>query len=147
MENTEHISISKEPLSLDECYAFIRDDGCGGNVLFIGTVRDHFDGKRVTKLEFEVYKSMAIKELSRIIESCKTRWQVEKIAIHHRYGELLIGDIAVIIAVSTPHRKEAFEASEYLIDELKKTVPIWKKEFLEDGSYWVGAQSQENKTR
>ena len=82
---------------------------------------------------------MAISELRKIAEQAKERWPVQRIAIHHRVGTLLVKEIAVIIAVATPHRKAAFEACQYAIDTLKETVPIWKKEFFEDGAVWVSA--------
>jgi molybdopterin synthase catalytic subunit len=137
----DNIEITKNELSIDDCFAFVQDTSCGGITLFVGTIRDHVDGKTVTHLEFEVYEEMAKKELEKIIKRCRAKWPVKKLAVHHRYGQLAIGDIAVIIAVATPHRKAAFEACKFLIDELKEKVPIWKKEFLEDGSYWVGAQT------
>jgi len=82
---------------------------------------------------------MAIKEMQKIADYAKWKWKAEKIAIHHRVGSLTIGEIAVVIAVATPHRKASFEACEYCIDTLKETVPIWKKEFFEGGEIWVAA--------
>ncbi|NET40307.1 MAG: molybdenum cofactor biosynthesis protein MoaE, partial [Cyanothece sp. SIO1E1] len=113
--------------------------GAGGTVVFVGTVRDQTKGKKVVRLEFEAYKPMAISEMRKIAEAAKEKWSAHKIAIHHRVGVLDIGEIAVIIAVATPHRKAAFEACEYAIDTLKETVPIWKKEIFEDGEVWVAA--------
>jgi molybdopterin synthase catalytic subunit len=83
---------------------------------------------------------MAVKEMGRIAEKAKAEHQLHAVAVHHRVGSLVIGDIAVIIAVSHHHRKAAFAGCEQVIDELKEQVPIWKKEFLADGSYWVGAR-------
>ena len=91
------------------------------------------------RLEFESYEPMAIKEMQKIAERAAAKWPVEKMVIHHRVGVLGIGEIAVIIAVATPHRKAAFEACEFAIDTLKETVPIWKKEIFEDGEVWVAA--------
>jgi len=139
MDNTS-VQILKDPLSIDDTYQFILDESCGGNCLFIGTVRNKNKGKTVTHLDFESYEPMAIKEMAKIADQCIERFDVYKIAIHHRSGHVGLKDIAVIIAVSSPHRNAAFEACQYAIDTLKETVPIWKKEFLEDGSYWVGAR-------
>ena len=134
------IAIKGEPLSIDSCYDFVLDDQCGGIVLFVGTVRNHNKGKDVTHLNFESYKPMAVRELTKIAEECVTDFRVHKLSIHHREGRVGIREKAVIIAVSTVHRKNAFLACEYVIDQLKERVPIWKKEFLEDGSYWVNAR-------
>ena len=133
------IQLSNEALSIDECYSFVRRDGAGGNVLFVGTVRNKTQQKKVTKLDFEAYGPMAVKEMRKIAEEILERWSALAISIHHRSGELKIGDIAVIISVSAPHRKAAFEACEYAIDTLKETVPIWKKEYFDDGAVWVAA--------
>lgn len=133
------IQILSTPLSVDACYAYVNDPGAGGNALFVGTVRDQTKGKQVVKLEFESYVPMAIKEMTKIAHSIQDKWKAIAISIHHRVGTLRHGEIAVIIAVSTPHRKASFEACEYAIDTLKETVPIWKKEFFEDGEVWVAA--------
>ena len=132
-----HIHISDHKLSIDEAYASVLDESCGGNCLFIGTARNHNKGERVTHLDFETYESMAIKELEKIAQRCLEQFDIKKIRIDHRKGEVGLTDIAVIIAVSATHRKAAFEACEYAIDELKKSVPIWKKEYLESGAHWV----------
>jgi molybdopterin synthase catalytic subunit len=111
----------------------------GGIDVFIGTVRDATKGKQVIRLEFEAYKSMAIKEMEKLVEQAFNKWPVQKILIHHRVGVLQIGEIPVIIVVSAAHRDAAFEACRYLIDTLKQTVPIWKKEIFADGEVWVAA--------
>jgi len=138
--NKKSIHISASTLSVDLAYQFVLDEVCGGNCLFIGTVRNKNKGKTVTHLDFETYDAMAIKEMEKIADHCLNSFDVLKIAIHHRSGHVGLKDIAVIIAVSSPHRKSAFEACEFAIDALKENVPIWKKEHLEDGSYWVGAR-------
>lgn len=134
------ILLSANPLSIDTCYAAVQDPTCGGICLFVGTIRNHNKGKVVTHLNFESYAPMAEKEMRRIAEETVEQHGLHKVSLHHRTGELAIGDIAVIIAVSSHHRAAAFAGCEQVIDELKKHVPIWKKEFLEDGSYWVGAR-------
>ncbi len=133
------IQLKNIPLLPQDCIDFIAAPKAGGSSLFIGTVRDNTKGKKVLRLEFEAYAPMAIAEMEKIAIQIKDKWQAEKIAIHHRTGTLAIGDIAVIIAVATPHRKAAFEACEFAIDTLKETVPIWKKEIFEDGEIWVAA--------
>ena len=133
------IQISTEPLQQQDCLDFVTNDKAGGIVSFVGTVRNQTKGKKVVRLEFESYEPMAIKEMQKIAERAAANWPVEKMVIHHRVGVLGIGEIAVIIAVATPHRKAAFEACEFAIDTLKETVPIWKKEIFEDGEVWVAA--------
>jgi molybdopterin synthase catalytic subunit len=112
---------------------------CGGINVFIGTVRDETKGKKVIRLEFEAYESMAISEMNKIAEDVLKKWPVQKILIHHRTGILQTGDVPVIIAVGAAHRDAAFNACRYTIDTLKETVPIWKKEIFEDGEVWVAA--------
>lgn len=133
------IQVKDVPLSTEECQQMVASTGAGGTVVFVGTVRDQTQGKKVVRLEFEAYQPMAIAEMRKIAETAEKKWSAHKIIIHHRIGVLDIGEIAVIIAVATPHRKAAFEACAYAIDTLKETVPIWKKEVFEDGEVWVAA--------
>ncbi len=133
------VKIFKNTLEPKWAENFVADEGAGGTVVFVGTVRIQTKGKKVLKLEFESYEPMAIKEMQKIAEAAAKKWDALKIAIHHRVGLLQVGEIPVVIAVSTPHRKAAFEACAYCIDTLKETVPIWKKEFFEDGEVWVAA--------
>ncbi|MGD1847380.1 MAG: molybdenum cofactor biosynthesis protein MoaE [Salibacteraceae bacterium] len=127
------------PLSVDNCLQQVQDDGAGGTALFVGTVRNQTQGRSVVRLEFEAYAPMAWKEMHKIAETVTTRWKALHVSIHHRTGILKIGEIAVVIAVATPHRQAAFEACAFAIDTLKETVPIWKKEVFEDGEVWVAA--------
>ncbi len=113
--------------------------GVGGIDVFIGTVRDATKGKKVLRLEFEAYERMALKEMQRIADDVLAKWPVSKVVIHHRTGVLQVGEVPVVIAVGAAHRDAAFEACRYAIDTLKQTVPIWKKEFFEDGEVWVAA--------
>ena len=138
MERTQ-IELSDEPLSLDAAYRFTQDPACGGLAFFVGTVRNHSKGQAVVRLDFEAYGPMAVKELQKIADAALAQFGVERIYVSHREGTLEIGEVAVIIGVASHHRKAAFAACEYVIDTLKETVPIWKKEFLPDGSYWVNA--------
>ena len=138
MSNTS-IKITTEKLDLNECYDFVTDDACGGITAFVGTVRDSTQSKEVTQLDFSTYKPMAIKEMQKIADLALEKFVIKRIAIHHAEGMLQIGDIPVIITASAPHRKAAFEACEFAIDTLKKSVPIWKKEYFSDGEVWVNA--------
>ena len=133
------ILLTKDDLSMDPCYAFVADPSAGGISIFVGAVRDLTKGKEVIRLEFEAYEAMAKKEMRKIAQIAIDKFKVKHIAIHHRSGILQIGEIPVIIAVSSAHRKEAFLACEFCIDELKRTVPIWKKEIFKDGEIWVSA--------
>ena len=133
------IQLLHTPLDPQSCEQFVTDPGVGGIVTFIGTVRNQTKGKPVIRLEFEAFEPMAISEMKKIAESIVEKWSATKVSIHHRVGNLDIEEIAVVIAVSTPHRKAAFEACQYAIDTLKETVPIWKKEIFEDGEVWVAA--------
>lgn len=133
------IKITEDKLSLQECIAFVSENSCGAIVPFIGTVRNATQNKKVTRLDFSSYTPMAIKEMQKIADVALNKFPVEKIAIHHAIGTLEIGDIPVIITVSAPHRDAAFEACQFAINTLKETVPIWKKEFFEDGEVWVNA--------
>lgn len=140
MSKKYYIKISSEKLNIQTCYDFVKDDSCGGISLFVGTVRNKTKNKKVSLLDFSTYKPMALKEMLIIAEKALTNFDIFKIAIHHAEGELQIGDIPVIIAVSSAHRKAAFVACEFVIDSLKKTVPIWKKEHFSDGEIWVNAR-------
>lgn len=133
------VQIKSTPLNITDCYQKVQHPSAGGIALFVGTVRNATKGKTVVQLDFEAYEPMALSELRKIGEYAQTHWRVEKMCLHHRVGTLNIGEVAVIIAVATPHRKAAFEACEYAIDTLKETVPIWKKEVFEDGEVWVAA--------
>ena len=138
MKNTS-IHVTTEKLNLQECYDFVQDASCGGIALFVGTVRNKTKDKEVTLLDFSTYKPMAIKEMQKIADKALVDFDIIKIAIHHAEGELQVGNIPVIIAVSSAHRKAAFDACQYAIDTLKETVPIWKKEHFVDGEVWVNA--------
>ena len=135
----KHINITDQKLLFDSCLDFIAHDEAGGHVLFVGRVRASTADKKVIRLEFEAYKPMAISEITKIVDIAMKKWPVLKVWVEHRTGILTIGQAAVVIGISSPHRTAAFEACRFVIDELKKTVPIWKKEVFEDGEIWVGA--------
>lgn len=137
------IEIISHTINLEQILASVQDPSAGGIDIFIGTTRNHSKGKPVKHLEYHAYKPMALKMMHRIADETKAKWDVKKIAIVHRLGKLEIGEASVVIAVSSAHRKEAFEACRYLIDRLKKVVPIWKKEFFEDGEVWVDGEIDE----
>lgn len=133
------IKISAAALDINHCIEQVQSPECGGIDVFIGTVRNATKGKKVIQLEFEAYERMALKEMEKLAIQAKDKWPVHKIAIHHRTGVLQVGEIPVVIAVSAAHRGAAFDACRYIIDTLKQTVPIWKKEVFEDGEIWVAA--------
>jgi len=139
MNSKISVLLTDDPLSVDAALKAVQSDRAGAIDIFIGTVRNNTQQRSVERLDFEAYTTMAVKEMEKLAEQACKRWPVEKVAIYHRNGTLQIGDIAVIIAVSTPHRQAAFEACKYVIDTLKQTVPIWKKEIFDDGEVWVSA--------
>jgi len=134
--------LTTEPLSEAAATAAVANPEAGGLVVFSGVVRNETGGRRVKFLEYEAHESMAEAKMREIGEALRARWPgVKAVAMLHRVGRLEIVEASVIIAVSAAHRAEAFEACRYAIDRLKATVPIWKKEYFEDGEVWVGLQS------
>lgn len=133
------IEITPHKIDIPRLIAHVSDDGAGATDVFIGTTRNMTSDKMVVRLDFEAYEPMAIKEIQKIVDRAEAQWSILKYAVVHRVGTVEIGEEAVVIAVSTPHRQAAFEACKFIIDELKKTVPIWKKEIFEDGEVWVAA--------
>lgn len=133
------ILLTETPIDLSAVLAHVQAPGAGAVDVFIGTVRDTTQHKAVVRLEYEAYAPMALKKMEELAAEARRRWPVEALALVHRVGLLHIGEAAVGIAVATPHRAEAFEACRWLIDTLKETVPIWKKEVFEDGEVWVAA--------
>lgn len=132
------VRLSRDPLSYDEVIAAVSGPGQGGIVLFAGLVRDHNDGKQVVRLDYEAYDEMAVRKMAEIATRIETEHPGVRVAMVHRVGSLRIGDLAVILAASAPHRGEAFAACRAAIEALKVEVPIWKKEFSPDGSEWLG---------
>ncbi|MEH6931209.1 molybdopterin synthase catalytic subunit MoaE [Bacillus sp. JJ783] len=139
MINTYYEVIDAE-ISIEEVVKKVVRRECGAVTTFIGTVREFTKGRRTLYLEYVAYKTMAEKMLQKIGSEVKEKWPGTHVAITHRIGTLQISDIAVVVAVSTPHRKEAYEANEYIMERIKQIVPIWKKEFWEDGDSWIGDQ-------
>ncbi len=131
------IQLTREPLDRSALIATVSDASVGGIVIFEGVVRDNARGKQIRYLEYDVYPEMAEQQIRTIVAEAQKRWGVEHVAVAHRFGRLEIGEASVIIVVATPHRSEAFEACRYIIDTLKTTVPIWKKEVATTGEEWV----------
>jgi molybdopterin synthase catalytic subunit len=133
------IALTTDPIDLASAYKYLQADGAGAIDLFLGVVRDNTQERSVDRLEYEAYGRMAISEIQKIVDEAHRRWPILKCVVVHRTGLLLIGEMAVLIGVSTPHRADSFEACRYIIDTIKQTVPIWKKEIFTDGEVWVNA--------
>ncbi len=118
----------------------VADPKAGAIATFLGVTRNHNDGRAVTGLEYEAYPDMAMREMERIGATARERWPIHAIAIVHRVGKVPIGEASVVIAVSSSHRRAAFEACHFAIDRLKEVVPIWKKEIFAGGEVWIGSQ-------
>ena len=131
------VRLQENPIDPGEFLALVRTDRDGAVALFLGTVRDHHEGRKVLRLEYHAYREMAVLEMKRVVHEARARWPVTDVALVHRYGNLAIGEVSVAVAVSSPHRAEAFDACRFVIDTVKHRVPIWKKEFFEEGEAWV----------
>ncbi len=137
------VRVTAEPLAERTLAEAVAEPGAGAIVLFSGVVRDETGGRRVKYLEYEAHAPMAEAKMREIASQVRARWpSVKKVALVHRVGRLEVGESSVLIAVSSAHRREAFEACHFAIDRLKETVPVWKKEYFEDGEVWVGLQSE-----
>ena len=138
-----HLSfrISSSPIDIDAVRQTINDEHCGAYVQFEGWIRNKNEGRGVNRLAYEVYEPLALKEGQKIIEEAASRYGLTRAVCIHRAGLLELGDCAVIVGVTTPHRDEAFKGCRYIIDEVKKRLPIWKKEHYADGDQeWVNCQ-------
>lgn len=130
--------ITREPINQLELEQRVLTGAAGAIVTFDGVVRNQTKGRPVISLHYEAYPPMAVKEMRRIGGEIRERWpQIDRIGMIHRFGELAISESSIVIVVTSPHRKAAFEACQYAIDRLKQTVPIWKKEIFADGEEWV----------
>jgi len=137
----KRFAFAHEPVSGEQVRRLVADDASGAYVAFEGWVRDHNEGRQVLRLEYEAYERLGVKEGERIIREAEERFGIAAMYCVHRLGLLEIGDIAVIVGISTPHRDEAFAACRYIIDEVKHRVPIWKKEHYDNGnSGWVNCE-------
>lgn len=132
--------ISKDSIDIQSVIDKVVQREAGAITTFIGTVRELTHGKKTLFLIYEAYEAMAVKKLEQIGREIEDRWPGTKVAITHRVGRLDITDVAVVIAVSTPHRADAYEANRYAIERIKQIVPIWKKEHWENGEMWMGNQ-------
>ncbi|HEY8376225.1 MAG TPA: molybdopterin converting factor subunit 1 [Nannocystis sp.] len=136
-EPPRHALVKDRPLALADVLAAVAHPGAGGVDIFIGNVRDHSRGHRIDHLEYEAYEPMALRVMQRIGAAVEAEYPGTRVAIHHRLGTLRIGDSAVIVAASAPHRAEAFAACRAAIERLKQDVPIWKREVAQDGTSWI----------
>jgi len=131
-------AVTERPIDLGAVTSAVADPRAGATVVFVGTTRNQSSGRTVEELEYEAYGDMAEARMRSLGEEIQKRWPVVKVAMVHRVGRVGVGEASVAIAVSGAHRAEAFDACRFGIDELKKSVPIWKKEHYRDGSRWVG---------
>ncbi len=130
--------VTQHAIDTSMLLAAVGAPSAGAVTLFIGTTRDHNDGRQVERLEYEAYEAMAVQEMRRIADDIAKQWDVVAVAMVHRVGVVPVGEASVAVAVSAAHRDEAFAACRYGIDTLKCTVPIWKKEYYRGGEHWVG---------
>lgn len=133
-----HVSVLATPLSLDRVVTAVSHPGAGGIATFVGVVRNRSRDCDVIRLEYEAYAPMATRVMRTIANEIAAEWPAARVAVEHRIGTLSVGDAAVVIAASAPHRADAFAACRAMIDRLKDRAPIWKKEFTADGAHWVG---------
>jgi MoaE-MoaD fusion protein len=138
--STDITKLIHEPIDPVALAAFVRGNADGASVIFDGFVRDHSRNRRTLYLEYEAYEPMALAKIQEIAAHLHERFPIHRVAMVHRLGRLEIGETSVYIAVSAPHRAAAFDACRYAIDTLKRTVPIWKKEYFEDGSVWADGE-------
>jgi len=130
--------LTRIPISLDALVADVASPACGGTCVFLGTVRDGPDEHGVTAIEYSAYEEMVEAELGRLLADARGRWPEARIAVRHRLGTIPVGEASIAIAAAAPHRAQAFEACRYVIEEVKRRVPVWKKELRVDGSeVWV----------
>ncbi|MEX1254909.1 MAG: molybdenum cofactor biosynthesis protein MoaE [Dehalococcoidia bacterium] len=136
--------VTPDPLDQQRLFDAVRVDEAGAVVLFHGVARNNSEGRRVVALEYDAYPSMAEKKLREVADEVKANFPITAIAVHHRTGRLAVGEASLLVAVSAPHRREAFEACHYAVDRIKQVVPIWKKEIWEDGDgAWVAGYAVE----
>lgn len=134
---SQSIRVGPDPIDPQTMMAEVARDASGATVLFLGTVRDHSEGKEgVTHLDYEVYAGMVEAKIAEVVAEAREKWPVLAVSVEHREGEVLLGQASVAVAVSSAHRADAFEAARFVIDELKKRAPIWKKEFWPGGAEW-----------
>ncbi|MEX0601953.1 MAG: molybdenum cofactor biosynthesis protein MoaE [Bacteroidota bacterium] len=136
------VRLTPDPIDIPSLLTDVITPESGGIDVFVGTTRNHSNGRGVTRLEYEAFEPMALKEMEKIEHRARERWPLHNVAVIHRLGTVPVGEASVAIAVASAHRKDAFEACRFLIDELKKTVPIWKREHFADGTVeWSGSSA------
>lgn len=133
------VSLTTNPIDVASALAYLQSEQAGAIDFFLGVVRDNTQDRSVDRLDYEAYDRMAISEMEKIVDEAHQRWPLLRCVVVHRTGTLHIGEIAVLIGVATAHRADAFDACRYIIDTIKQTVPIWKKEIFTDGEVWVNA--------
>ena len=138
MENSR-ILITTDPLDAESVTNLVKSTSNGSVVTFEGTTRDETSGRKVVRLEYEAYPEMAEKTFQQIFDEVLGQWGLNHVAVAHRIGRLELGETSLLVAVAAPHRAEAFAITMYVVERIKEIVPIWKKEFFEDGSVWVGS--------
>ena len=126
--------LTRDPISPEDLLLLPEDFHSGAEVVFLGKVRDHSQGRKVLFLEYEAYEMMAEKLIGNYIREARERWQIDSLKVSHRLGKVMLGQIAVLIQVGSAHRDEAYQASRFLIESIKHQVPIWKKEYFDDGT-------------
>lgn len=131
-----YVQVTSDPLDLAKISELVADPSVGAISTFSGVTRNHFQGKTVVRLEYEAYEPMALKKMREICEVASGKWAIHRMVVIHRTGAVGVGEASVIIAASSPHRRDSLEAVHWAIDELKAKVPIWKLEKYEDGSAW-----------
>lgn len=131
------IILQKESIDIQKFLLNFNADEDGAIVTFIGKVRNNSNDKEVKYIEYDIYEGMAKSELETIANYAFSKWNISNCQIIHRFGRVMVGEVSIIIVVSSPHREEAYESSRYIIDTIKKKVPIWKKEVYTNGSNWI----------
>jgi molybdopterin synthase catalytic subunit len=136
------VRVQRQPIDAPALIRSVQTDADGAVALFLGTVRDHNEGREVSGLEYSAYEEMALRELERVRDQALERFEVSAAAVVHRLGLLEIGEASVAVAIAAPHRAAAFDACRFVIDTLKRTVPIWKKETFTDGEVWIEGEGR-----
>jgi molybdopterin synthase catalytic subunit len=144
------LDLLESPLEVEDAVAFVASPNAGGIDIFLGTTRSETsaDGRKLVALDYQAYDSMVRRQFVELSQQSRRQWPITRLVILHRTGRVLVGQPSVLIAVSTPHRAQAFEACRWIIDQLKKEVTIWKQEVWEDGTAtWVHVENSKNETR
>lgn len=144
-QNSDFFELTGDVLDVGEIARRVVLAECGATVTLDGYVRRFTKGRETEHLVYEAYRPMALSEMKKLIEKAREKFEIAVVGIVHRLGKLEIGETSVVISVGAPHRRAAFEACEWLIWELKRTVPIWKKEVFADGEVWIEGDSAETK--